>query len=303
MHLKTPLIKHHSPRFKVNQEVWLKLECQQPAGSFKIRGVGHFCKLAAERGASSLVTSSGGNAGYAVAFAGQRLGLPVLVVVPESTPLFVQERLCELDASVLVHGLVWDEADCMARSKVRDGQVCYVPPFDHPDLWAGHASVITECAQQGPKPDVVVVSVGGGGLMCGVLQGMHAVGWGDVPLLAVETDGAASLKAAVEHGGPVAIEAITSIAKTLGALKVAAAAWEWTTRHPIENILVSDRQAVTACTYFADESRNLVEPACGAALAVAYEQLSDAMRLLIVVCGGIGVTLQQLLAWQSETAG
>jgi len=302
MHIKTALIRHHSPRFNVNQEVWLKLECHQQVGSFKIRGVGHFCTLAAARGARSLVSSSGGNAGYAVAFAGRQLGLPVLVVVPESTPVFVQERLRELGARVLEHGSVWDEADCVARRKAGDDEACYVPPFDHPDLWAGHASVIDECALQGPRPDAVVVSVGGGGLMCGVLQGMHRVGWDEVPLLAVETEGAASLKAAVDHGGPIAIEAITSIAKTLGALKVAPAAWEWTTRHRVENVLVSDRQAVAACASFADESRNLVEPACGAALAVAYEQLNEARRLLIIVCGGIGVTVAQLLAWQTETA-
>ena len=146
-------------------------------------------------------------------------------------------------------------------------------------------------------------SVGGGGLMCGVLQGMHAVGWDQVPLLAVETEGAASLKASVDHGGPVAIDGITSIAKTLGALTVAKAAWQWTTKHPVSNVLVTDRQAIRACSIFADECRYLVEPACGAALAVVYEQLSEAGRLLIIVCGGIGVTVDQLLAWQSETAG
>lgn len=301
LHTKTQLIRHQSACFSVEQEVWLKLECQQQAGSFKIRGIGHFCQLAADRDARLLVSSSGGNAGYAVAFAGQRLGLPVLVVVPESTSALVQQRLGELGAKVQVHGVVWDQSDRLARQLAKNQQGCYVPPFDHPDLWDGHASIIQECSQQGPRPDAVVVSVGGGGLMCGVLQGMHAVGWGQVPLLAVETEGAASLKAAVDHGGPVAIDSINSVAKSLGALSVAQTAWQWTTKHPVSNLLVSDRQAVRACSLFADECRSLVEPACGAALAVAYEQLSDARRLLIIVCGGIGVTVEQLLAWQSDT--
>ena len=302
MHLETQLIKHQSPHFAAGQEVWLKLECQQQVGSFKIRGIG-LCRLAADRGTRMLVSSSGGNAGYAAAFAGQQLGLPVVVVVPESTPEYVQKKLREQGARVQVHGVVWDQSDALARRIAQQEEGCYVPPFDHPDLWAGHASLIEECHRQGPMPDAVVVSVGGGGLLCGVLQGMHAAGWEQVPLLAVETEGAASLKAAVDHGGPVAIDGITSIAKTLGALTVAKAAWEWTTRHPVSNVLVTDRQAISACAAFADECRMLVEPACGAALAVAYEQLSDAKRLLIIVCGGIGVSVEMLLAWKQETGG
>jgi L-serine/L-threonine ammonia-lyase len=73
----------------------------------------------------------------------------------------------------------------------------FVHPFDDELLWRGHATMIHEVATQGPRPEVVVVSVGGGGLLCGVLEGMHACGWSDVPVLAVETVGAASLRAAI----------------------------------------------------------------------------------------------------------
>jgi L-serine/L-threonine ammonia-lyase len=96
------------------------------------------------------------------------------------------------------------------------------------------------------------------------------------------------------------------LATTLGAQQVAAKAVEWGQRHFIKPVLVSDAQAVDACHRFASEHRALVEPACGAALAVLYHQL-DALRhlpiqsVLVVVCGGIGVTPALLNRWMSLT--
>lgn len=69
------------------------MDAMQPPGSFKIRGIGKTAQAAAARGVTQLVSSSGGNAGLATAFAGQQLGLPVTVVLPESTPQFVAAKL------------------------------------------------------------------------------------------------------------------------------------------------------------------------------------------------------------------
>ena len=81
IHITTPTVE--SDAFSTpDQRVWLKLEALQPCGSFKLRGIGHACEVHAARGATRLLSSSGGNAGIAVAYAGRRLGLPVVVVVP-----------------------------------------------------------------------------------------------------------------------------------------------------------------------------------------------------------------------------
>ncbi len=302
MYLETPLIRHQSERLPPEAEVWLKMECDQPVGSFKIRGIGRLCRLAAEGGADSLVSSSGGNAGLAVAYAARVLGVRCRVVVPQSTAPLMRERIRALGAEVQVQGAAWDEADAHARQLCARPEDAYIPPFDHPEIWRGHAPLIHECASVGPRPDGVVVAVGGGGLMCGVLAGMHQVGWRDVPLYAVETNGAASLRAAIEHGAPVTLPAIESIAITLGARRVADEAFAWTRRHRVESLVVTDRQAVAACVDFADEARRLVEPACGAALAAVYEGLVPVRRALVVVCGGAGVTLQMLDRWRQEWA-
>lgn len=299
LHVTTPLLESDAYR-RPGQRVWLKMEALQPSGSFKLRGVGHACEVLAARGARRLLSSSGGNAGLAVAHAGRSLGLPVTVVVPETTLDRPKALIRRQGAEVIVHGRSWMEANEHLAS-LRGPADAVVHPFDDPLLWEGHATLVDEVAAQGPRPDAVVLAVGGGGLLCGVLQGLHARGWKDVPVVAVETEGAASLAAAVAAGRPVTLPAITSVATSLGARRVSDRAFAWTREHPVHSAVVSDAEAVRACLAFADDHRVVVEPACGAALAVAVARaappLRDAAEVLVVVCGGVGATYAQLAAW------
>jgi len=237
--------------------------------------------------------------------AGRALGMTTLIVVPLTTPESVRARIRTLGAEVIVAGGVWDEANQEALRLCGEAGSVYVPPFDHPDIWDGNATLIDEAARQieGGAFDAVVCAVGGGGLMAGVLHGLHRNGLQHVPVIAAETEGAASFAAAIDAGEPVTLPAITSIAGSLGAKRVADEAYAWTRRHEIKSAVVSDADAVDACLRFADDMRLLVEPACGAALAVAYgklPQLAPFKRPLIVVCGGIGVDLGKLAAWKTQ---
>lgn len=304
IHVQTPLIE--SDAFSSSgQRVWLKLESLQPSGSFKLRGVGHACETHAARGASRLLSSSGGNAGLAVAYAGRRLGLPVLVVVPESTLEWPKTLLRRQGAEVLVHGKSWMEANDYLMS-LRQPTDAFIHPFDDPLLWDGHASMVHEAAAQGPRPDAIVLSVGGGGLMCGVLQGMHAVGWADVPLVAVETVGADSLHAAIQVDHLVTLDAITSIATSLGARRVSEQAFAWTKRHEVVSTTVTDVAALQACFELEREHRLVVEPACGAAVAALLSRsvpvLRSAAKVLVIVCGGVCTTYSDLQRLASRFA-
>ena len=278
-----------SARLGTGARIWLKLECDQPVQSFKIRGIGRLCARHKARGVRHLVSSSGGNAGLAAAYSGRKLGLRVTVVVPETTPPFMRKRIAAEGARVEVCGAVWDEANARALEYAERPHAALVHPFHHPDIWTGHASLIHEAAEVMPRPDVVVLSVGGGGLLCGVAQGMATVGWGTVPILAAETQGANALAAALAAGYPVKLDAITSIATTLGAMQVTEMALEWAARRPIHPVVVSDQQALAACAAFRAAHDRRVEPACGAALAVldvAPSLITDAANILVVVCGG-----------------
>lgn len=302
LHIPTPLLEHRALSASLDKQVWLKMENNQPSGSFKLRGIGLMCQRAAELGAKHFVCPSGGNAGFAAAVAGVALGLQTTIVVPETTHESVRAAIRAIGATVIVAGSFWDEANQEALRLCEQPGAVYIPPFDHADIWDGNATVIDEVAGK-LDFDAVICSVGGGGLLSGIALGLERNGMGHIPIIAAETEGAASLHAAVQAGELVTLPAITSIASTLGARRVAQQAFDWTRKRTIHTVTVSDAQAVQACLAFADDMLALVEPACGAALAVAYQNLpvlTEFKKPLIVVCGGIAVDLGKLQAWKNQ---
>ncbi len=299
LHISTPLLESRPLSQLTGREIWLKMDALQPAGSFKIRGIGLVCEREAARGARRFVASSGGNAGVAVAYAGRRLGLPVLVVVPESTSPAARAALAREGAEVIVHGASWSEANALALSFVTP-EDAFVHPFDDPRLWEGHASLIDEVAAAGLRPDAVVLSVGGGGLMCGIVEGLNRNGMADAPIIACETRGADSFAQALAQGRRVELPVIASIAATLGAKQVAAQAFDWSQKRPTQSYVMSDGEAARACLRFLDDHRVMTEPACGASLALVYdapERLAAFDKVLVVVCGGVAADIAQLQEW------
>ncbi len=304
LHVETPLFESRPLSIQSGRGVWLKLDALQPPGSFKIRGIGFACQEYVRRGAKRLISSSGGNAGIAVAYAGRHLSVPVLIVVPETTSELARALIRREGAEVVVHGDSWQEANELAESTVGESAVL-IHPFDDPLVWQGHSTLIDEVAGSGVKPGAVVVSVGGGGLLCGLVEGMRQNGWSDVPVIAVETEGADSLAQSVRAGHRVELPAITSLAITLGAKKICQRAFDCTTDHPLRSVVVSDRSAVAACQRFLADHRVVVEPACGASLAAVYDgapELDDFESVLVIVCGGATTTLEQLEEWADGDA-
>ena len=302
LHLETPLLESRAMTAGTDRKVWLKLETKQPVGSFKIRGIGLACQEYVNRGAKRFISSSGGNAGIAVAYAGRHLSVPVVVVVPETTTERAKSFIQQEDAELIVHGASWQEANELALSMVGESDA-FLHPFDDPLIWRGHASLVDEIVQSGARPDAIVLSVGGGGLLSGVVEGLHRNNWTDIPVIAVETDGADSFAQTVRAGSLIELPGITSIATSLGARQVCEQAFLWSKKHPLRNMVVTDKAAVSACLRFHEDQQSVVEPACGAALSVAYDnapQLEEFKSILVVVCGGVTASVEQLKEWSSE---
>lgn len=301
-HIVSPLLESLPLSRAAGTQVYMKLENVQPTGSFKIRGVGHLCQEAARKGCQRFVCSSGGNAGMAAAYAARKLGLPATVVVPSSTSPSTVHRLEELGATVEIYGKVWDEANQRALVLAQNKGWASIHPFDHPLLWQGHASLVLELKDAlDTKPDAIVLAVGGGGLLAGVVAGLQQVGWLDVPIIAAETWGAHSFHAALKAGHLITLPDITSVAKCLGAKTVSARALQCAQEIQVISEVVEDAEAVRAVESFLDDERMLVQPACGAALALLYsgrlQQLqrdghlrTPLGRVVVVVCGGSSMT-------------
>ena len=211
----------------------------------------------------------------------------------------------------------------------------YVPPFDHETIWEAASGIVEEserqlvrwCAADAVRvdgsasgkdstevervaPDVLVCSVGGGGLFSGIALGVERSAVSSkARIIASETIGADSLNASVDAGEHVTLPGITSIATSLGAVKVCAKAYEYATsgKVDVETVRVTDAQAVRACRLFVEEERMLVEPACGAALAPLYEgilqqkvDVKPDTKVVVVVCGGANISLELLETWSRE---
>lgn len=299
LHIETPLVKSQPISLASGCSAWLKLESLQPPGSFKIRGIGEACEKYVQKGAKRLIASSGGNAGMAVAYAGRFLSVPVTVVVPETTTERAKEILKQEGANVIIHGASWNEANELAMSML-EASDAFIHPFDDPLVWSGHATMIDEVARSGLKPDAIVLSVGGGGLLCGVVEGLCRNQLDGVPIIAVETKGTESFHKSQMVGKRVNLENISSVASSLGAKQICDKAFEISEEHKIMSVVVSDRSALIACERFLDDHRILVEPACGAALALAYDRspiLSKFENILFIVCGGATATIDQIRQW------
>lgn len=313
-----------------HSRIFLKLENLQPSGSFKMRGLGNYCAkaLAASKQPHRVhfYTSSGGNAGLACVCAANALKRPSTVVVPMTTkPMMIAKIKAAGASEVVQKGSSWKEADDYLREHVMKSaedhgeEAVYVHPFDRPDVWAGHETLMTEVGEQfrdlgiTEPADAVVCSVGGGGLFVGVSQGLQKIGWDGTKTVVLESVGAESLAKSLEADKHITLPGITSMVTSLGAVRVADRAFEIARQGKAAGklipIVLTDAEAAMGSWRFADDERFLVEPACGINIALCYDgRLSKALgrpvkpedKVVVVVCGGSNVSTSMLEGWRKE---
>ena len=294
LHIHTPMLESQALYMRFHKHVALKLELLQPPGSFKLRGIGRLCQFEKAHGSKSFVASSAGNAGTAVAYAGMKLDIPTTVFIPNNShPIFIA-AMQSYGAQVKFAGETWGDAHQAAGIFAKEHNASYIHPFDHPEIWAGHATIIDEIAQmRSTPPAAIIASVGGGGLACGLLLGMHKHGWHNVPLIAVETYGADAFAQSLQAGHSVILSTITSRATSLGTSYVTDRLLQWVQEHKIESLVVSDDEAEQGSREFARDKRMLVELSSGASLSIAYLNhpiMQNYDDVIVIVCGGLNTS-------------
>ncbi|CBX90236.1 hypothetical protein IAQ61_001732 [Plenodomus lingam] len=319
--VQTPLRESYALSEAAGCRVFLKLENLQPSGSFKSRGIGNYILRRLEElpqgSRPHIFASSGGNAGLAAVYSARTLGLDCTVVVPTATaPLMVSKLRAAGAYEVIQHGAAWKDADTYLREHVMpcaQTETIYCPPFDHPDIWQGNSTVMHEIAAQlpGSVPDVLICSVGGGGLMNGICQAMDELSMYTPTILALETAGADSLAASLKARQPITLGKITSQATSLGCARVTDATFKYAQRNNVKSIVLPDGEAAMGCWRLADDERIMVELACGINVALCYDgRLEKALgrpvrpddKVVIVLCGGSNVSSKMLCDWRNEYA-
>lgn len=313
--------------------IFLKMENLQPSGSFKSRGLGNLVlrsyRASAHPEKLHYFSASGGNAGLGCVYAAKFVGRPSTVVVPVTTKEHMIEKILAAGASeVLQYGANIKEAGeylesvIMPQARERGEEPIYIMPFDHEDIWDGHSSIVDEIQEQleetgDDAPEWVVCSCGGGGLFNGIMQGIGRQGydWNRTRVLAVETEGSDSLAAALEKDEHIALPGITSIATSLGCVKVSQRTFELAKEGRrtgrSKNIVLSDAEAAMGCWRLAEDERIMVEAACGVNIALCYgKRLEKAIgravgpedKIVIVLCGGSNVTTDMIEGWKEDYA-
>jgi len=159
-----------------NMAVYLKAECLQRTGSFKLRGAYHkIASLGAREKAGGIVTSSAGNHAQGVGLAVSRFKIPCRIYVPQTVPRIKLEAIQQYPVEVVIEGRLYDEAHAAALADAEESGRVFIPAFDDPLIMAGHGTVGLEMLEAVSDLDAVIVPVGGGGLIAGVATAVKAV--------------------------------------------------------------------------------------------------------------------------------
>ncbi|KAJ6015572.1 Serine dehydratase-like [Penicillium herquei] len=342
--IETPLVESAALSRAAGCRIFLKLENVQPSGSFKSRAMGnqilsHLRKPEYANRRIHFYASSGGNAGLAAVCAARTLGYPCTVVVPLSTkPLMLEKLRAAGAADVIRHGETFFEAGSymkdviMKTSSGDDEDVAKIAlhPFDNEPIWEGNSTIIDELEKQLPQAansdeeqvyrgralplDALLCSVGGGGLLNGLVMGLEkrrckkqiengvsstahsyldtsleapsttsvlvSKDPGPINILAIETDGTDSLAAAIANNSLVSLPKITSQATSLGAIRVSETTFQYAVAPPpgikVHSAVLTDAEAARGVLRLADDERLLVELACGVCVEAAIGDAATA---------------------------
>ena len=272
--LRTPLV--------AGGPAWLKLECLQPTGSYKIRGA---TNLIEARGITGpIVSASAGNFGQALAAAAGLQGLKVTIHVPDNAARVKIDNLRRLGAEVREHSHE-DWWRIVATRDAGDGNGTFVHPVCEREMIAGAATIGEEIVEDLPDVEVVLIPFGGGGLACGIAQAvkLHRP---QCRIVAVETDTATPLKAALEAGEPVTVKRTPSFVDGMGSTRVLDAIWPLLERLIDEVVVVSIAEVEAAIRRLFAEHKVIAEGA-GAAAGAAAAKVGMARSVAIVSGGNI----------------
>lgn len=269
-------------------DVTMKVESLQVTGSFKARGaMNKVLTLPREQIAKGLVTASGGNHGLAMARTGFVAGVKTTIFLPSSVVPDKVAKLRGWNADVHVVGSVFDEANEAALAFARDTGAAYVHPFSDPLVVAGQGTVGLEILQDMPDCDTVLIAIGGGGLITGVATAMKAMKPG-VRIIGIEPVGSPTLKASLDAGHVVTLDAVTTKVATMACRRTDDILFAQVRDKIDEMILVSDAEMEAAAKSLWFEfglATDLSGAASLAALRTGRLSFRPGEKICALVCG------------------
>lgn len=297
----TPLLTSRLLSERTGFEVRLKAEMFQRTGSYKIRGpLNKLLDLSEAERARGVICSSAGNHAQGLALAAAIYGIRAVVVMATNATPSKVEATRAYGAEVVLHGLIWDEANERARQLVEERGYTYVHPFDDPALIAGQSTLGQELMEDWPDVDVIVVPIGGGGLLSGVaLAAKHKKP--AIRLIGVESSGAPGMRDSVRAGHVVTLAEVDCIIDGLRVKRVGENTHRIISRYVDDIVTLPDSDIFDAVRWVMSHCKLVVEGAAAAPVAALLHGLVVAppgSRVACVLSGG-NLNLDQLkgLRW------
>jgi threonine dehydratase len=268
--------------------VILKLECLQVTGSFKARGAMNRLLAGdpAER-RHGLVTASGGNHGIAIARTGYAAGVPTTVFLPETAAPAKLARIRAWGAKAEVVPGSWDEANVRALKMAAETGAAYFHPFADPLVVAGQGTLGLEIVEQAPEAATILVAIGGGGLVAGLATAVKALR-PDIRIVGIEPTGSPTLKASIDAGRLVRLDAVTTKVATMACRETDQRVFE-RVRETVDDILLVDDSDMEVASRWLWFEHAVAADLSGAASVAALRRHPSAFAnpetVIAIVCG------------------
>jgi threonine dehydratase len=275
---------------RLDNRLWLKREDTQPVFSFKLRGAyNKMSRLSAEERARGVICASAGNHAQGVALAARRLGCKALIVMPVTTPKLKVDAVRVLGGDIVQFGDSFSDAYAHAQTLRREQALCFVHPFDDPDVIAGQGTIGMEILRQHQGPiDAVFVAIGGGGLVAGVAAYIKSVR-PEIRIVGVQTTDSDAMLQSVRAGYRVSLPEVGLFSDGTAVKQVGVETFRLA-RELVDEFIVVDTDAVCAAIkdVFQD-TRSILEPA-GALGVAAVKQYVETHRcsgqtFVAITCG------------------
>ena len=284
--VRTPTLYSRTLSAITGADVWLKFENLQFTAAYKERGaLNAMLQLDSERANRGVIAASAGNHAQGLSYHGGRLGIPVTIVMPQTTPMVKVMQTESVGGTVVLYGESFDEAYAHARRLETELGLTFVHPFDDPQVAAGQGTVALEMLEDVPEIDTLAIPVGGGGLASGMSTIARAIR-PDIRLIGVEAELFPSmynlLKGdALPVGGDTLAEGIAVAEPGKFTSRVLANLLD-------DFVLVTEPQLESALALLLQIEKTVVEGAGAAGLAavIAHRHLFEGRKVGIVLCGG-----------------
>ena len=266
-------------------EIWLKLECLQPIGSFKLRGAANAIRSAPPGAtARGVLTTSAGNMAQGVSWIAREEGIPATIVVPDHAPQTKLDAIARLGGSVIkVPFERWWQA--MEESSFPGIEGHFVHPVMDDAVMAGNGTIGLELVEQLNEIDAVLVPWGGGGLTTGIASALRATSPG-TKVFACEPETGAPLSASLKAGKPVEVDYTPSFVDGAGSKSLLAPMWERARPLLTDAFALSLDGTAAAVRLLAERARIVAEGAGALAVAAALAGRAGEGRIVCIVSGG-----------------